>query len=86
MFWHLFYQNLHADVYATQFNGNTRFDIIKAMQVIWLKEPDLFVWPKNDKGNLALRLDQLAPANGFAAHNAHDALGDAEATIYLAQG
>ena len=82
---HLFYQNLHADVYATQFNGNTRFDIIKAMQVIWLKEPDLFVWPKNDKGNLALRLDQLAPANGFAAHNAHDALGDAEATIYLAQ-
>jgi len=84
-FRHLFYQNLHADLYATQFNGNTRFDIMKAMQVIWLKQPDLFVWPKNDKGNLALRLDQLAPANGFAAHNAHDALGDVEATIYLAQ-
>ena len=82
---HLLYQNLHADLYATQFNGNTRFDIMKAMQVIWLKQPDLFVWPQNDKGNLALRLDQLAPANGFAAHNAHDALGDVEATIYLAQ-
>ena len=82
---HLLYQNLHADLYATQFNGNTRFDIMKAMQVIWLKQPDLFVWPQNDKGNLSLRLDQLAPANGFAAHNAHDALGDVEATIYLAQ-
>ena len=30
-----------------------------------------------------LRPDQLAPANGFSAHNAHDALGDVD-TIYLA--
>ena len=82
---HLFYQNLHADLYATQSNGNTRFDIMKAMQIIWLKHPDLFTWPQNDKGDLVLRLDQLAPANGFSAHNAHDALGDVEATIYLAE-
>jgi len=28
-------------------------------------------------------LDQLAPLNGFHAHNAHDALGDVEATIFI---
>ncbi|MFY8020989.1 MAG: T9SS type A sorting domain-containing protein, partial [Bacteroidia bacterium] len=30
-------------------------------------------------------LDRVAPANGLNAHNAHDALGDVEATIHLAR-
>jgi len=30
-------------------------------------------------------LDTLAPANGFAHENAHDALADVEATIYMAR-
>jgi exodeoxyribonuclease-1 len=29
-------------------------------------------------------LDRLTPANGFANHDAHDALGDVEATIHIA--
>ncbi|MDA9236712.1 exodeoxyribonuclease I, partial [Amylibacter sp.] len=27
--------------------------------------------------------EQLAPANGFKSHNAHDALGDVEATVFI---
>jgi exodeoxyribonuclease-1 len=34
---------------------------------------------------LTRRLDAIAPANGFNRHNAHDALGDVEATIFMAQ-
>jgi exodeoxyribonuclease-1 len=32
---------------------------------------------------VSFKLDQLAPLNGFHAHNAHDALGDVEATIFI---
>ena len=37
----------------------------------------------NEKGKINFKLDQLAPANGFKSHNAHDALGDVEATIFI---
>jgi exodeoxyribonuclease I len=37
------------------------------------------------KGKPTLRLDTLAPENGFAHENAHDALADVEATIYMAR-
>ena len=37
-----------------------------------------------DKGQIVFKLDQLAPLNGFTSHNAHDALGDVEATIHIA--
>ena len=37
------------------------------------------------KGQTTLKLDRLAPASGFNAHNAHYALGDVEATIHIAR-
>lgn len=80
-----FYQNLLPNVYATQFNGNTRFDILPAVYAAFVRDPDLFAWPADDTGRLSFKLDRLAPANGFNAHNAHDALGDVEATIHLAR-
>ena len=42
-------------------------------------------WPINEKGKVSFKLDQLAPLNGFHAHNAHDALGDVEATIFIVE-
>jgi len=78
-----FYQNLSPNVYATQFNGNTRFDILPAVYAAYVREPDLLVWPEDDTGRRSFKLDRLAPANGFNAHNAHDALGDVEATIHI---
>jgi len=80
-----FYQNLLPNVYATQFNGNTRFDILPAVYAASVRDPDLFAWPTDDTGRRSFKLDRLAPANGFNAHNAHDALGDVEATIHLAR-
>jgi exodeoxyribonuclease-1 len=80
-----FYQNLLPNVYATQFNGNTRFDILPAVYAAFARDPDLFAWPTDDTGRRSFKLDRLATANGFNAHNAHDALGDVEATIHLAR-
>lgn len=80
-----FYQNLSPSVYATQFNGNTRFDILPAVYTTRVKDPEILNWPEDDGGRVSFKLDRLAPANGFDGHNAHDALGDVEATIHIAR-
>ena len=80
-----FYQNLQPDVFATQFNGNTRFDVLTALYAVWHRHPDLFHWPVDASGRVRFKLDMIAPLNGFTAHNAHDALGDVEATIHVAR-
>jgi exodeoxyribonuclease-1 len=80
-----FYQNLQPDIFATQFNGNTRFDLLTALYAVWHREPDLFEWPVDETGRVRFKLDLIAPLNGFAGHNAHDALGDVEATIHIAR-
>ena len=80
-----FYQNLQPDVFATQFNGNTRLDILTALYAVWYRQPDLFEWPVDETGRVRFKLDRIAPMNGFATHNAHDALGDVEATIHIAR-
>jgi exodeoxyribonuclease I len=80
-----FYQNLQPDIFATQFNGNTRLDILTALYAVWYRQPDLFDWPVDETGRVRFKLDLIAPLNGFVAHNAHDALGDVEATIHIAR-
>ena len=80
-----FYQNLSPNVYATQFNGNTRFDILPAVYATYVRDPGCLAWSTDDTGRRSFKLDRLAPANGFIAHNAHDALGDVEATIHIAR-
>jgi len=80
-----FYQNLQPDIFATQFNGNTRFDVLTALYAVWHRQPGLFEWPVDETGRVRFKLDRLAPLNDFASHNAHDALGDVEATIHIAR-
>ena len=80
-----FYQNLQPDIFATQFNGNARFDLLTALYAVWHRQPDLFEWPVDETGRVRFKLDLITPLNGFAAHNAHDALGDVEATIHIAR-
>ena len=80
-----FYQNLQPDIFATQFNGNTRLDVLTSLYAVWYRQPDLLKWPVDETGRVRFKLDLLAPQNGFVAHNAHDALGDVEATIHLAR-
>lgn len=80
-----FFQNLQPNIYATQFNGNNRLDILTAVFAVWCRNPGLMHWPTDDAGRTTFKLERLAPANGFNAHNAHDALGDVEATIHIAR-
>lgn len=80
-----FVQNLQPNIYATQFNGNNRLDILTAVFAVWCRNPGLMHWPTDDAGRTTFKLERLAPANGFNAHNAHDALGDVEATIHIAR-
>lgn len=79
-----FYQNLHPSPYLTQMNGNERMDLMKVIWAVRAKASSILSWPENDKGKPSFKLDQLAPANGFTQHDAHDALGDVEATIHMA--
>ncbi len=80
-----FYQTLQPDVFATQFNGNTRLDVLQILYAVHLRAHEALEWPVDDSGNEVFRLDVLAPANGFRDHDAHDALGDVEATRHLLQ-
>ena len=79
----MFYQNLQPNIFATQFFDNSRLDVMKMVFAVYAEKPDILEWPTNEKGKINFKLDQLAPANGFKSHNAHDALGDVEATIFI---
>ena len=79
----MFYQNLQPNIFATQMNGNTRLDVMKMLMATHAEKPDALIWPIGDNGKTSFKLDRLAPANGFAHANAHDALADVEATIFM---
>jgi exodeoxyribonuclease-1 len=78
------WQTLHPP-YITVTNENKRCDLLQMVRVASHFFPDSFVWPKNENGKVTLKLDRLAPSNGFNHENAHDALNDVEATIFLAK-
>ncbi len=76
------YQTLHPP-YLTNTNGNSRSDLLRMLQAVSVYAPDAIVIPAGDDGRPGFRLDRIARANGFAHDNAHDAMADVEATIYL---
>jgi len=78
----LFYKSL-LPVYLTNTNGNSRLDTLKMLQSVSIYEPDSIVFPENLRGQPSYKLDQLAPANGFNHANAHEAMSDVEATIFM---
>ncbi|GLK53426.1 exonuclease domain-containing protein [Maricaulis virginensis] len=78
------YQNLYPP-FLTNTNGNARADILTLAQAVALDLPDALIVPRNPRGRPSFKLDQLAPANGFAHENAHDAIADVEATIFIAR-
>lgn len=76
------YKTLHPP-YLTNTDGNTRSDALRIAQACSLIAPNSLVFPINEKGKKTFKLDRLAPANGFNHANAHDALADVEATIFI---
>lgn len=74
------------DAYAREWQGgNSRWDLIDLVRTASSIRPEGINWPLNEAGELVLKLDQLAPANGIEHSDAHDALADVQATIELAR-
>lgn len=71
--------------YLTVTRGNARLDLLTMIRAAACFKPELFNTPRREDGAPTFRLDALAPANGFNAHRAHDAMGDVEATLFLAR-
>jgi len=80
----LFYQNLYPP-YLTQTNGNSRLDVLPLVRAAEHLYPGLITYPTSSRGRTSKRLEDVAPLNGFKAHQAHDAMGDVMATIHLAK-
>lgn len=85
VFRHLFYQNLDPVIYRTQFNDNNRLDVMRMVYACWAFGSNALQMPIGANGKITSKLDQLAPLNGFTDHDAHDALGDVRATIFVAK-
>ena len=85
---HLLRQALFATLhppYLTNTDGNGRADALSLVQVAAALAPGCVSVPIGDSGRPSYKLDRIAPANGFAHANAHDALADVEATLHMAK-
>ncbi|MDE2441425.1 MAG: hypothetical protein KGP14_10400 [Betaproteobacteria bacterium] len=71
--------------YLTVTGGNARLDLLPIIRAAAYFRPGLLDIPLREDGTSSFRLDGIAPANGFNAHRAHDAMGDVEATLFLAR-
>ena len=79
-----FYQTLQP-IYLTNTGGNTRADMLRIAHAVAVYTENAISIPLGDAGQQVFKLDELAPINGFGHANAHDAMGDVEATIHLAK-
>ncbi len=76
------WKSLH-NPYLTNRAGNARTDAMRLAQALAHLRPGVLVLPLDARGKATFKLDAVAPANGFAHTNAHDALADVEATVHL---
>lgn len=81
----MFYMNL-LDPYVTSGKGKSRVDYLLMTRALAARNPEILVIPtREDTGKPNFKLENIATANGFSDHNAHDALGDVRATIHMAR-
>ncbi|MCP5206521.1 MAG: exodeoxyribonuclease I [Hahellaceae bacterium] len=82
---HLLYRNFY-DPYAREWqNGNSRWDIIDLVRLVYAVRPESLTWPTREDGQVSFRLEELTACNGIAHESAHDAMSDVYATIALAK-
>ncbi len=78
------YRNFY-DPYEREWkNGNSRWDIIDMVRLVYALRPEGIEWPMVD-GKPSFKLENLTVANGISHQSAHDAYSDVEATISLAK-
>ncbi len=65
-------------------NGNSRWDIIDMLRMVYALRPEGIEWPIVES-KPSFRLELLTEANGITHSSAHDAFSDVEATIAMAK-
>jgi exodeoxyribonuclease I len=79
----MFWENL-LDPYLSSGKGTYRNDLLTVVRSLYARNPECIEVPKiEETGKNSFKLEKIAPLNGFQSHNAHDALGDVRATIFL---
>lgn len=78
------FQTLHP-AYLTNTKGNTRADVMRMAHATSVYSPNSISVPIDDRGRQTFRLERLAPANGYAHDEAHEAMADVLATIHIAR-
>jgi exodeoxyribonuclease-1 len=58
---------------------------MRVAHAVHIYSPENISVPINDKGKQTFRLEEIAPANGYNHDQAHEAMADVEATIYMAR-
>lgn len=66
-------------------NGNSRWDLIDVVRMMYALRPEGMNWPTHPDGSPSFKLEDLSAANGLSHESAHDALSDVYATIALAK-
>lgn len=69
--------------YLTVTHGNARADVLPLARATSRLTPHALTVPNVASGRPVFRLDRLAPLNGYAHTDAHDALGDVLAVIHI---
>ncbi len=79
----LLYRNLFDPYQHEWKNGNSRFDLIDLLRLVYALRPAGIVWPEREPGIPSFKLEHLSAANGIEHSDAHDALADVHATIEM---
>ena len=79
-----FFQTLHQP-YLTNMNGNSRSDVMRLAHATSIYAPEAITIPTNKNGKKVFKLGQLADKNNYRHHEAHEAVADVLATLYMAR-
>jgi exodeoxyribonuclease I len=79
------YRNFY-DAYEREYaGGNSRWDLLDVMRMMYALQPDCLHWPQRDDGLPSFKLEHLAKANNAFEGSAHEALSDVRSLINLAR-
>ncbi len=74
------------DAYEREYvGGNSRWDLLDIMRMLYALRPDALLWPRREDGLPSFKLEHLAKKNDCFEGEAHEALSDVRSLINLAR-
>lgn len=74
------------DAYEREYaGGNSRWDLLDVMRMVYALRSDILQWPLRDDGMPSFKLEHLAKANNAFEGSAHEALSDVRSLINMAR-